>query len=419
MTNTVKENYIDVKSYLTTKRGWYQVILVYYENGKRQSKSKSLGIKNVAGNKRKAEKMQREIEREFENELNSKSTTNNNTTIIATNNTTQNINNKILFGTYIGDIWLPSIKSSVEITTYAGYQDKVRIIANYFNNLKIKLCDLKKADIRNFYTYLRTTRNVNNTTVNSYYTIIHKSLEDGINVFELISVNPAHGLRQKQMQNNIDTYTADELKDLFEVAHNVHSPIELHILIAAHYGLRREEVCGLKWQAIDFNAHTIKISHTVTQASVDGKYKLVKKERTKNKNSYRTLPLIPYIENLLKKEYEQQEKNKALFGNSYKNTENYILVDMEGKLIRPDYVTRKFKELIEQNNLRPINFKNLRHSLATMLLANEKTLDKIKMFLGHSTVKTTETYYANNKVIDKKDTAEVITNVLDKNVANI
>ena len=363
--------------------------------------------------------MQREIEREFENELNSKSTTNNTTTIITTNNITQSIDNGILFGTYMRDIWLPSIKSSVEITTYAGYQDKVRIIADYFDNLKIKLCDLKKANIRNFYTYLRTTRNVNNTTVNSYYTIIHKSLEDGINVFELISVNPAHGLRQKQMQNNIDTYTADELKDLFEVAHNVHSPIELHILIAAHYGLRREEVCGLKWQAIDFNAHTIKISHTVTQASVDGKYKLVKKERTKNKNSYRTLPLIPYIENLLKKEYEQQEKNKALFGNSYKNTENYILVDMEGKLVRPDYVTRKFKELIEQNNLRPINFKNLRHSLATMLLANEKTLDKIKMFLGHSTVKTTETYYANNKVIDKKDTAEVITNVLDKNVANI
>ena len=162
--------------------------------------------------------MQREIEREFENELNSKSTTNN-TTIITTNNTTQNINNKILFGNYIRDIWLPSIKSSVEITTYAGYQDKVRIIADYFDNLKIKLCDLKKSDIRNFYTYLRTTRNVNNTTVNSYYTIIHKSLEDGINVFELISVNPAHGLRQKQMQNNIDTYTADELKDLFEVAH--------------------------------------------------------------------------------------------------------------------------------------------------------------------------------------------------------
>ena len=89
---------------------------------------------------------------------------------------------------------------------------------------------------------------------------------------------------------------------------------------------------------------------------VNGKYTVVKKDRCKNKTSNRTLPLIPFIEELLKKEYKKQQENKLKYGNSYKNKENYILVDEEGKLIRPDRVTRIFKEIIENNNLRKITF---------------------------------------------------------------
>ena len=209
------------------------------------------------------------------------------------------------------------------------------------------------------------------------------------------------------------------LKKLYKVAHDAHSPIELHILIASHYGLRREEVCGLKWHAINFDTHTITIRHTVVQTKVNGQCKIVKKDRTKNKKSNRTLPLIPFIEKQLKKELKKQEENKKIFGNAYKNKEDYVLVDSEGKLIKPNFVTKKFKELIDKNNLRPIKFKNLRHSCATLLIANGITLDKVQILLGHSTVKTTETYYANTEVIDKQEAIDTIANVLDKKVANL
>lgn len=47
MTNTVTQEYITVASNLTTSRGWFQVILNYYIDGKRQQKWKSLRIKDI------------------------------------------------------------------------------------------------------------------------------------------------------------------------------------------------------------------------------------------------------------------------------------------------------------------------------------------------------------------------------------
>lgn len=170
---------------------------------------------------------------------------------------------------------------------------------------------------------------------------------------------------------------------------------------------------GLKWTSIDFEAHTITVEHTVTHATIDGKYTVVKKDRCKNKTSNRTLPLIPFIEELLKAEYIRQQENKKLYGNSYKNKENYILVDDEGKLIRPDRVTRNFGELIKNNNLRKIELRQLRHSCASLLLANGVPLDQIQVWLGHSDIKTTQ-IYANREVINKQTSADVISNVLSK-----
>ena len=187
---------------------------------------------------------------------------------------------------------------------------------------------------------------------------------------DLITINPADKIRFNKTEQFISSYyNSQELEKLFEVAKG--SIIELHILLASYYGLRRSEVCAIKiYDSIDFVNKTITISNTVTQSEVDGVYTVIKKARTKNVSSYRTLPLIPKIEELILKEIEKQEYNKKIYGNSYKNKDGYLLVDDEGKLILPDRVTKTFRELLKNNGLKQIRFHDLRHSCASLLLAN-------------------------------------------------
>ena len=162
---------------------------------------------------------------------------------------------------------------------------------------------------------------------------------------------------------------------------------------------------------VNFIDKTITIKRTVTNACVEGRSFLLEKDRVKNCSSNRTLPLIPYIEELLLKEKEKQEKNKKLYGNTYKNTEGYILVDDEGNLIKPDRVTRHFSALLKENGLKKIRFHDLRHSCASLLLSNGSNYKAIQAWLGHSCASTTMNIYSHIDSSVNQMSANVIANV--------
>lgn len=397
MTNTATNNYIEVTSNLIVMRGIYQVVLNFYIDGKRKQKWKSLKIKAISGNKTLAKRKQKEVERDFEEELNTPK------------ETTECKGATILFGKYMEE-WLETMKPRVELSTFPSYENKVKIISKYFNDLGIKLCDLKKSHIKTFYNYLMQTRNIKPQTVKRYHANIHKALKEAVEL-DLIPINPSDNIDLNKSEQYIASYyNKEDLEKLFEVAKG--SIIELHILLAAHYGLRRSETCGLKFNAINFIDHTITISHTVTQCNIDGQYTTVKKDRTKNKSSYRTLPLVPVIEDLLLKEKAKQEENKKIFGNTYKNKEGYILVDDEGNLIKPDRVTKTFKKLIVRNNLKNIRFHDLRHSCASLLLANGINMKEIQLYLGHSSFNTTANLYSHVDSSSNVKSANIMASVL-------
>ena len=378
------------------KNGKYYAVLQWKDkNNKKCQKWLTLKMKAEKGNKREAKRKAEEIKHQFALELNTPTSV------------TANKSN-ILFGDYMLE-WLKKQKSQVELTTYSGYEHNVNKIADYFNDLGITLQKLKTKHIQEFYDYLQTTYNIKWNTVKRYHANIHKALEDAIRL-ELIDNNPSSHIEHRKVEQYIaDYYNEQELKQLFEIAKG--ELIEPIILVTSFYGLRKEETLGLKWDAIDFENKTITIKHTVTNASVNGKRKMVKKDRTKSKSSYRTLPLIDDIEQVLLNEKRKQEENRQFFGNSYKNKDNYIFVDEEGNLIKPDRVSRRFNKLLKDNNLKHIRFHDLRHSVATLLLAKGRTLGEIQKWLGHSTITTTE-IYANNEVLDKTMSANVIAEAL-------
>ena len=181
-------------------------------------------------------------------------------------------------------------------------------------------------------------------------------------------------------------------------------------MITAFYGLRRSEVLGLQWDSFDFENKTITIKHTITITNTDGNNRKIEgKDRTKNKSSYRTLPLFDDIANMLLDAKEKQQSFKKAFGNSYnKKYLNYVFVKPDGNIVRPDYVTQHFSILLDKNNMRHIRFHDLRHSCASLLLAKGIPMKSIQEWLGHSNFSTTANLYAHLDTNSKKVSASVI-----------
>lgn len=234
---------------------------------------------------------------------------------------------------------------------------------------------------------------------------------------KILRENPIEEVdRPKKNVYHATFYTVDEMLTLMEAF--CEDSLDLPVQIAAYYGLRRSEVLGLKWDAIDFTRKTISIRHKVIEAEIDGKYVPVGEDVLKTKSSFRTLPLIPEIEILLLKEKEKQEMYRRLFKKSYcRDCLDYICVDQTGKLLRPNYVTEHFAWVIEKYNLKKIRFHDLRHTCASLLLSKGISMKQIQVWLGHSTFSTTADIYAHLDYSAQEESASAMTGMFARSDA--
>lgn len=255
-----------------------------------------------------------------------------------------------------------------------------------------------------------TVRGVSANTVIHRHANIRKALQHAFKL-GLIDTNPADRIERPKKEKFVGSvYEEDELNRLFEIVKG--DPIELGVILGAFYGLRRSEAVGLKWDAIDFKKKTITIRHTVTQATIDGKSKIIQKDRTKTKSSYRSLPLVPPFEELLHRLKAQQELNQKLCGRSYcKKYTGYIYVNEIGELVKPGYLTQHFPLILQKNGMRKIRFHDLRHSCASLLYANGVSLKEIQEWLGHSDISTTSNIYTHLNFTSKVASANAIMGV--------
>ena len=359
-----------VAGHLHEKNGYYYIILNLTDSaGKRKPKWISTGL-TIKGNKKRAEQMLMEERRKYAN---------------------AKTGDDVLFADFM-EQWLEIVKSTVSLPTYSSYVNAVKsIIAPYFRKKKILLRDLQAHDIQMFYQ--EQLQRVKASSVIHYHANIHKALKYAVKN-DMIPSNPADKVeRPKQDKFYGNFYDRDELNKLFEAVTG--TKLELPVLLGAFYGLRRSEIVGLKWSAIDFEQNTITISHTVTSCNLDGKCVIVAKDTTKTKSSRRTLPLVPYFHEKLLAVKAQQERNQKLCGRSY-NREflEYICVDDIGDRFKPNYITSQFPKLLERNGFRKIRFHDLRHSCASLLLASGVPMKHIQEWLGHSDFSTTANIYA-------------------------
>lgn len=390
---------IDVTGSLQIRNNIYQAVLSFKKDGKWKTKWVSTKIKSVKGNKKKAEAELEKIRVNFQEEVNS-----------------NNIEDgKILFIDFMKK-WLKIIKSSVEETTYNGYEKVINgRMTTYFQDTKITLQNIKPKDIQDFYQYL-IDNELSRNTVKHYHANIRKALQYAVKT-DIILSNPADKVDLPKIDPyNAKHYISEEILTLLKIIGN--TKLETPVIFSCFYGLRRSEVVGLKWSAIDFTNKTILINHIVTQITGNHTNKLIQRDRTKTKSSTRTLPLLPAVESYLLDLKEKQEQNKIICGNSYnKEFLDYICVDNMGTLLNPDYVSHAFTKLLKKNNLRLIRFHDLRHTCASLLLAEGINMKQIQVWLGHSNYNTTANIYAHLDTSSMNKSADAISNALSiKNI---
>lgn len=387
-----------ISGHLQEKKGYFYMILSLKDaEGKWKPKWISTGLL-VKGNKKRAEVKLRETIAQYEAKEAQKA----------------GRPDGILFCDYMEN-WLEMIKSSVEASTLTSYRRVIKdSIAPYFRGMGVTLADVEKQPryIQEYYTYLTAQKGNKATTARRHHANIRKALQYAVKM-DLIGSNPADKVEKpKPLPYVASFYDEESLNLLFEKAKN--SRLYLPILITSFYGLRRSEVLGLKWSAIDFKKKTISIRHTVGPAvNDDGKRYLVQKDRTKNKSSFRTLPLIPQVEEALLIKKAQDEEYRRVCKRSYsKDFLEYILVDELGRLLNPEYLSKSFPDFLEKHDLRRIRFHDLRHSCASLLLKNGVSMKAIQEWLGHSNFSTTANLYAHLDFDSKKESAKVVGNIL-------
>lgn len=374
-----------VAGHLSEKNGNYYAVLSYTDAfGKRRTKWVNTGLP-VRGNKKKAEAFLMEERKKFQ--------------------TAEPVTGGVLFADYI-EQWLEVAKPTIAVATYASYCSMVkRVIAPYFRERRITLQGLTPKDIQDF--YLEKLKTVSASSVIHYHANIHRALKHAVKL-DLIPTSPADKVDRPKKDRFIGSFNdAEEVNKLFEVSKG--TKLEFPILFGAFYGLRRSEALGLKWDAIDFENDSITIRHTVTSVTLDGKVQLVAADTTKTKSSLRTLPLVPFVKERLLVLKKEQENNRRLCGRSYhKQFAGYVCINEMGDLIKPHYVTEQFPKLLDANGLRRIRFHDLRHSCASLMLANGVPMKQIQDWLGHSDFSTTANIYAHLDYSTKLSSADAM-----------
>ncbi len=283
------------------------------------------------------------------------------------------------------EYWLDEIIAPTRAQTTAyGYR---KIVVNHLIPAlgHIPLQRLSPQDIQHYYTILLREKGLSPNTIRRHHDLLAAALHTAVRQGLLYQcpVDQVEPPRRKMVEAAF--YSAPELRRLYELAEG--TGLELAVKLAGGLGLRREELCGLKWDNVDLQRRVVHICQARTSAGA-----LIVEKETKNRSSTRTLHLNTDLVLLLKQERWRQEANARALGSRWPNS-GLVLVNRKGVPPSPNALSLAFSRFVKHNGLPPLTLHGLRHTFATLASEQGAPLYEIGRALGHSTPATTGKIY--------------------------
>lgn len=306
--------------------------------------------------------------------------------------------------------WLDQKKNEVRLNSYEAYELYVTLhIEPYFKPLGLTLNSLTPQHLQDYYNLklkgIGGNKKLSPNSIAKHHVVIHGALQEAMKK-NLIPYNQADRVTLPPKQEFTGkAYTVEQANKLMALLDT--EPLKSTVVLGLFYGLRRSEVCGLRWQDIDFGSGTLIIRNTVVRTKT-----LIEHEKTKNRKSKRTMILIPETIQYLKRLRAQQAENKLLLGREYQSND-HVCVWPDGKPVSPDYVSHAFRDFLLKNDLPLIRFHELRHTAGSLLLDKGLSIKQIQEYLGHTKAATTLDIYGHLSIEGKKEAAQTLDGLLD------
>ena len=224
-------------------------------------------------------------------------------------------------------------------------------------------------------------------TVKNIHGVLHKALEKAVKL-EYIRTNPADSCELSRVEKKeIRPLDDGDISRFMEAVQN--HPFRALFLTTLFTGLRRGEVCGLRWDCVDLEHGTITINKQLQNIpGQPGSYRLVS---TKNGKS-RTLKASHFVVDLLCQQKAEQEEIKRLVGELW-HDEGYVFCNAVGEHLSPSTVYHNFKRVASDIGMPAARLHDLRHSYAVASLRAGDNIKTVQSNLGHHTASFTLDVY--------------------------
>ncbi len=307
--------------------------------------------------------------------------------------------------------------------TFQRYGEYLRRINQAIGH--IKLADLRPIHLNAFYKNLaepgvnkQGKRDKNGKlveqkplapkTILDHHRLISKILKTAVR-WELLNRNVAERADPPKLTGQ-ERECLDEaqLKQMLFLLNREPLPYRTMIILLLYTGMRRGELCGLEWKDIDFENQTISISRS---SQYIGNRQFITKE-PKTKAGIRKMSIGESICQMLRSYRKYQDDQKQKVGDRWVENDR-LFTQWNGLPIYPDTITDWFPKFLERCGLPRVTLHSLRHSNATMMIAEGVDIRTVSNRLGHAQTSTTLNIYTHALKSRDRDAAEKLDKVFN------